>query len=460
MVNTLYLPELREMLAEQNEGELREFCTALHPARTAEFMEGLSADEAWQVLSHADEETRTEIFGYFPHERQVEIIEAEPREQVARLIEELPPDDRVDLLDDVDDEIVDELLPLVDVDDRRDIMRLAAYPEDSAGSVMTTDFAALSESLSVREAIEELSRQMRELETVYYLYIVDDAGRLRGLVSFRQMVSSIVAKPDRKIGELMETDLVSVNVLADQEQVANLVARYDLLAIPVVDDDYRLIGIITHDDVIDVVREEATEDAHRAAAVEPLEESYLRTSLLTLSWKRGVWLMVLFVAALLTAFALRHYESWIAKANFLVLYIPLVISSGGNSGSQSATLIITALTVGDVRLRDWWRIVCRELVMGLLLGGGLGLLGFIAALCLQEQFSLAQALIIPITLLLVVVSGTLTGSVLPLLFKTHRLGPGADEQPVRGRHYRYSRHRDLYERGDGAAAGVAVAAGG
>ena len=342
MINLLYLPELREMLAEADTKGLHEFCTALHPARTAEFMEGLSATEAWQVLQHADPETREEIFSYFDPDKQLEILETQDRTEMAGLVAELASDDRVDLLHEADEGLVAELLPLLSPEDRRDILRLKSYPEGVAGAVMTSDIARLDENLLVREALNELARQAEELETVYYVYVVDDTDHLRGVVSTRQLLSAI-SKPETRLRDLMETDLATVNVMDDQEEVARKVAKFDLLAIPVVDDEFRLLGIITHDDVIDVMREEATEDAHLSAGVQPLDESYLKTPIVTLSRKRGMWLTILFVTALFTAFALRHYEEDTQKVAWLVIFIPLVISAGGNSGTQAATLVITTL---------------------------------------------------------------------------------------------------------------------
>ncbi len=424
--NTLYLPELREMLAARDETGLREFCTALHAARTAEFMEGLSAEEAWAVLQYADVPLRVEIFGFFDEEKQVEIFETTDRAEIAKLIGDLPPDDRVDRLAETDPEVVDELMPLVPVEERRDIQRLSAYPEDTAGAVMTTEFARLSEDLPVGQAVEEIARQAEELETIYYLYIVDDEDHLRGLVSFRQLVSAM-GKPDTVIGQLMERDIVTVDVNDDQEDVARKVARYDLLAIPVVDDEHRMLGIITHDDVIDVVREEAAEDAYRSAAVAPLEEGYLKTRLLSLTWKRGVWLTILFLGAMLTAWALDEYEGLIESIPWLVLFIPLVISTGGNTGNQSATLIITALSIGDITLADWWSVVRREMLMGLLLGGFLGAIGFLCAALVAP--SLLAASVIPITITLVVLCGTLLGALLPLLFSRLGLDPAMMSNP-------------------------------
>jgi magnesium transporter len=209
--------------------------------------------------------------------------------------------------------------------------------------------------------------------------------------------------------------------------MAEKVARFDLLAIPVVDSEHRLLGIITHDDVIDIVREEATEDAHRLSAVDPLQEGYLETHWVTLTWKRGMWLVILFVAALTTAFALKNYEGHLAKVSWLVLFIPLVISSGGNSGSQAATLVITAMTLGDVRLSDWRRVVRRELLMGVCLGGALGLLGYVVAVIVTKL--VFASLVVPLTLLLVIMCGTMIGAMLPMMFQRLGLDPALMSNP-------------------------------
>lgn len=430
MLNTLFLPEIREMLASEDRAGLQEFCTAIHPAATAEFMQGLSATEAWQVLQFTDEQTRIEVFLYLEPDRQVQILEAEDRQGVADLIDKMAPDDRVDLLEDVDQGVVDEILKLLPADARRDILRLSAHPENTAGAVMTTAVAKLPEDISVRNALEALQSQSDDVETIYYLYIVDDSDHLRGLVSTRELISNL-KKPDTILSDIMETELITVDVDDDQEVVAQKVAKYDLLAIPVVDDQHRMLGIITYDDVIDVVLEEAIEDAHRIAGVDPLEESYLRTSLWTLSWKRGVWLAVLFLFALVTAFALREYDQQLDRWSWLVFFIPLIISSGGNSGSQSATLIITALVRGDIQLSDWWIVVRREILSGLILGGFLAGLGLLAAIFLGIPTSDGQAAIfvLPITVVLVVICGTFFGSILPLTFQRLGLDPALMSNP-------------------------------
>ena len=431
MINTLYLPELREMLASDDQTGLREFCEALHPARVAEFMEGLEPEEAWRVLEPSDHDHRVAIFGFLDEAIQVGILESVAPAEVSQLVADLPADDRVDLLNEAGDAVASQMLPLLPQEDRRETLRLREFPEGTAGSVMTTEVARLSASLTVHEALQAISRQAEDSETVYYNYVVDADDHLLGLVSARQLVTHF-GSPDKPISELMQRDVVSVLATDDQEEVADKVADYDFLAIPVVDDHRRLLGIITHDDVLDVMREEATEDAHLAAAIDPLDDGYLETHWATLAWKRGLWLSVLFAAAMLTALALRSYEADFQVVPWLVLFIPLVISSGGNSGSQSATLVITGLTNGDVSLSDWWRVMRRELLMGMCLGLALALVGYFCAVALTRHPlegqgtagatppTMAQVMVVPVTLLLVVVCGTLCGGALPLLFR--RLG--------------------------------------
>jgi len=321
MTNTLYLPELREMLADNNSVELEEFCTALHPARTAEFMEGLTGAEAWAVLMHADPITRGQVFGYFDFEKQLEIIQTSDRVQIGQLIAELPADDRVDILKEVPHETVEQLLPLVPPRERRDIIRLLAYPEGTAGAMMTTSYARLREGMTVRQALDALGREAEDIETIYYVFVLDADEHLRGVVSARQLISA-VGKPTLLIDDLMERAVVSVDIADSQELVAQRVAKYDLHAIPVVDHEHHMLGIITHDDVIDVVAEEATEDAYRMAAIEPMEENYLEAPFADVWKKRSFWLLCLFVAQFLTFTAMTYFESEMKRVFVLSLFVP------------------------------------------------------------------------------------------------------------------------------------------
>lgn len=428
MVNTLLLPELREMLAEGNAQELAEFFSAVNGSRAAEFMEGLTAEETWAALQHAPPDDRAQVFFFLDHAKQVAIVETADREQIVELIEELAADDRVDVLQGVDDEIVADILRRMSVEERRETIKLSSYPEGTAGAVMTTEVAKLDEKFTVIEALAELARQSEDLETIYYLYIVDDRNVLQGLVSTRQLVTAL-SKPNTRLRDLMETELVSALATDDQEEVAEKVARYDLLAIPVVDEQRRLIGIVTHDDVIDVFREEALEDAQRLAGLEPLEQGYLSTSVLSLSWKRGIWLTVLFCASVTTAFILGQYEETLHRDELVWLsaFVPLIISTGGNSGSQSATLIVTAMSAGTVLPRHWKRVFLRELYSGLLLGGFLAAIGMIVGVFQAPTFFAAIA--IPISIVAIVVCATAIGGLLPLLFGKLGLDPAIMSNP-------------------------------
>ncbi|HMO14336.1 MAG TPA: magnesium transporter [Pirellulaceae bacterium] len=429
MINTLYLPEIREALAEGNETELREFVHALHPSRTAEFMEGLTAHEAWEVLKYAELELRAEIFSYFDLDHQIDILTTQDHTDVAELLNELPADDRVDLLSELEEGLTTQILSHFPASDRRATVRLSQYPEGTAGAMMTTEVALVQEQWTVKQTLDELSSRADAFETIYYLFVVDDANRLRGVVSARQLLSAM-RTPSKLIADLMERDVVAVRVSDDQETVAEQVADLDLLAIPVVDDERRMLGIITHDDVIDAVREEAVKDAHRSAAIQPLEESYLRTHLLTLSWKRGMWLSVLFAGAIFTTFLLERFEDQLKTWSWMIAFIPILISSGGNSGNQSATLVITALSSGHVSLGDWARVLWRELKMGLILGLMLGLLGFGLATIVGSVPDIYSALVLPITLIFVVLAGTMIGSTLPLIFKRIGWDPALMSNPL------------------------------
>jgi magnesium transporter len=428
MINTLLLPELREMLAAEDRAGLEDFCAAMHPARAAEFMQGLTPAETWAVLQAAEAAERVEIFEYLDQARQVEILETAAPEETSQVIADMAPDDRVDLLKLVDPAAVERLLPLVPTEERRDINRLSLYPEGTAGSLMTTNVARLSESVTVGDALKEIALQTQNHETIYYIYVVDSENHLRGLITARQLLMHL-GTPDELVTDLMQRDLVTVEATDDQEAVASKVADYNFMAIPVVDHEHHLVGIITHDDVIDVLREEAEEDAYRAGAIAPLEESYLSTPIHTLSWKRGMWLSALLAASFLTVFALKSFNQTLDAVGWLALFLPLIVSCGGNSGGQSATLVITALTSGDLTIKDWWRVLRRELSMGLLLGAWLGSIAYIGALLVVDEPTAGELLVIPITLLLVVTCSTIVGGALPLIFRRLGLDPALMSNP-------------------------------
>jgi magnesium transporter len=401
--------------------------------------EALTADElqdVWPILSRDE---RAEGFQLLPPDEADDFfLSLSTRDQAELLMElrpgarrrwvrMLPPDDAVDLVQELEPEDRAAVTELLDPVTRREVSALLAYEEDEAGGLMSPRFARLRPEQTVDEAIAYLRRQARRrLETLYYVYVLDAEQRLRGVVSFRELFA---APGETLISEVMETELVTVPEHMDQETVSLLLTENDLLAVPVVDSQWRLMGIVTLDDIVDVVQEEATEDIQKAGAVEALDAPYFDVSVPEMVRKRGVWLVVLFIGEMLTTSAMAHYEHDLARAVVLATFVPLLISSGGNTGGQASTLIIRAMALGEVRLRDWWRVMRREFVTGLTLGLLLAAIGFLRIVAWEGMFHeygphyLAVAFTVAASLVGIVLWGTLAGSTLPLLLQRLGLDP-------------------------------------
>ena len=415
LYNSLLQPDLRLMVEEDDDAGLAEFCSALYPGVAAEVMEGLDAQTTWRVLRHGEPLQQAEIFQFLSLPFQVELVDLIDRKELSRIVEEMAPDDRVDLLERMDPEHVESLLPLIAQAERSDIRKLLSYPDDSAGSIMTTEYASLPANITAGEALNRLRVQAPSRETIYYVYITDEGRHLTGFLSLRKLIQT---RPDRMLEEIMRRDVISVRVDDDQEHVANEILRYNFIAIPVVDNQHRLVGIVTHDDAADVIIEEAEEDAQLQAAVEPLEDSYLDTPAMVLARKRGVWLVVLLGAAFLTAWVIDLLIDEDTGRGWIMMFLPLVLASGGNPGNQSATLIIRTLALEEGR-GTFREIARKELVVGLLLGTTLALLSFCVAwlLLVGDPEAMPRAGVVALTVLLVVVMGTVAGAMLPLFFK-------------------------------------------
>ena len=424
MYKQLFLPDLQVMLDESDVDSMKELCQIFHPAVTAEILAELSPEAVWRVLSCSDVSRQAEIFEFIPITQQVALVDVIGRKPLSALIEEMSADDRVDLLSRLDQDHIDSILPLMAQAERSDIRKLLSYPDDSAGSIMTTEYASLPGDITVAEALQRLRQQAPNRETIYYIFILDEGRRLQGVVSLRDL---ILAKPSTLVSAITNREAISVRVDDDQEFVANELARYDFIAIPVVDDQNRLVGIVTHDDVLDVLREEATGDTYRLAAVEPLEDSYMSTPLRTITWKRGIWLVVLLGAAFLTAGVISYFEPVSMRYPWMVLFIPLVLASGGNAGSQSATLVIRAIAVDKMSSTDHLKMSRREMWVALILASSLMLLGFLSAACFV---SVSEASVVASTVFLVVVFGTVTGSLLPLALRKLGMDPALMSNPL------------------------------
>jgi magnesium transporter len=389
--------------------------------------------EGFRLLDPGDAE---EFFNSLSAQDQAELLMALGTPERRLWLRTLAPDDAADVIQAVDDAQRSGLLGLLDEATRREVAALLAYEEDEAGGLMSSRFARVRPDMTVDEAISYLRRQAVasiEPETIYYVYVLDAEQRMLGVISFRDLFS---AQGSRLVREVMDTDVIAVPEDMDQEQVARLFAEHDLLAMPVIDAHGVLKGIVTVDDIVDVVEEEATEDIQKLGGMAALDEPYLRTGFVDLIRKRGGWLMVLFFAQLMTASVLEAYEDRIATATILAIFMPLIISSGGNSGSQAATLVIRAMAVGEVRLRDWWRVVRRELAVGIALGSLLGVLGLVRVAVAHfigsgygDYYGLL-AMIIALSLLSVVVFGTIVGSALPFLLRLVGLDPASASAPL------------------------------
>jgi magnesium transporter len=438
MANPLFGPEIRWMLENDDRVEMETFCETLHPATVAETLEDFEVEDVWRILTSTSIGNQAHIFTYFPLESQVEMVEGTGRNHMARLIEQMPSDDRADLLQQLEPRVAEGLLRLVDEAERRDIAHLVKYPENTAGSLMTTEYAWLPAQITVGEALDRLRLQAPDSETIYYVYVVDERRRLLGVISLRDL---ILAPRQATVSDRMETHIVTIKVTDDVEEVAQEITRYDLLALPVVDEENRLVGIVTYDDVIDVVVEEATEDAHRMGAVDPLEEDYLQAGF-TLIWrKRVLWLAVLFLAEMLTFNAMAYFDDTMRAVTVLAMFVPLCISTGGNSGSQAATLVCRAMATGQVEVGDWFRVFRRELLMGLALGAALGAIALFRTRFLTPTGVLQNpggrqptdiwelTLVVVVAVTSICIWGTLVGSMLPLLFKRLGIDPGIASSP-------------------------------
>ncbi|MGH3055217.1 MAG: magnesium transporter, partial [Gaiellaceae bacterium] len=366
------------------------------------------------------------LLEYLDEDLRTELLEEMSNTQAAALVSAMTPDDRADAIEELTDDRADQILSAIGGDARGETERLLAYDPNTAGGLMTTEFVAVSEDDTVERALERVRSLARagRREAMYAIYATDAQGRLKGVLSLRELLA---APEGTKIADLAWTDVVRVAPSMDREEVARLVSKYDLVAVPVVDDAQRLIGAVTVDDVIDAIVEEQTEDMQKQGAVQPLEVPYLQTSFWSLARKRGGWLILLFVEEMFTGTALRYYQNVLAGAISLVFFVPLIVSSGGNSGSQSATLITRALAVRDVELRDVIHVLLREIGQGLALGAFLGAIGFARALMWGNGYDVAS--VVALTLLAVVLTGTVAGAMLPLLFTRLGFDPAIASSP-------------------------------
>lgn len=431
MRNPLLVPDLRELIRDGEREALRDFFSDHHPAGIAEMIEDMEPEEGDAIFELLEPRLRAEVMSYLDAENQVRIVEKMPPAEAGELLRFMPHDDRADLVNRIDEDHAERILRGMAHAEREDIRRLASYEPGTAGSVMTTDYAVLPPHLTVREALDQLRREAPDRETIYTSYVVDHRRNLVGSVTLLRL---IMARPSSRVEDVMDDNPISVKVDDDQEQVAHTIQQYDLLAVPVVDATGMLVGIVTHDDAMDILREEQTEDILAFGGVaagdpETADESYWSSHITSVVRRRIGWLMLLFVAGTISSFVLKRFE-WVEGVIVgLVPFIPLLIGTGGNAGSQTVGTIIRGLALQEIETTDLFRVLIRELTTGLLLGTLLGTLGFLYAWLWHGQ-SLTFALVIALTLLGICMWANCVGALVPLVARRFGIDPAVVSAPA------------------------------
>jgi len=425
--------ELRELIRQQNWNQLRDRLADLHPSDVAELIIALPRDEEGFVFRVLPRNEAGEVFSYLPPDHQEGLIESLSNEQVRNVLAEMNPDDRTRLLEEMPAEVTRRLLTALSPEDLKSARWLLGYPEDTAGRYMTPRYVTIQPEMTAAEALDHIRRTGKGKETVNVVYIVDQRGRL---VEDIRLSSLVLADPSTKVTDIDDPPLVKMNATDDREEVLKAFEKYDRLALPVTDADGHMLGIITVDDVLDVAEQEATEDIQKLGGMEALDAPYLQVDILSMIKKRAGWLSALFLGEMLTATAMSFFEKEIARAVVLALFVPLIISSGGNSGSQATSLIIRSLALRELRLRDWFRVFRREILSGLALGSLLGFIGFVR-IVLWEKLGITEygihymlvALTVWASLVGVVMFGTLAGSMLPFILRKLGFDPATASAP-------------------------------
>lgn len=432
-LGVLMAPDILDLLEENPEAIPAE-TEELHARDVADIAQALPRELVAPFLSALPVERAADVLEYIDEELRAEILETMNVRQAAELVTEMTPDDRADTLESLEQESADEILQEIPAAERAETEKLLGYEPDTAGGLMTTEFVSVSQDTPVEEALGAVRRIARSerVEAMNTIYTTDARGRLQGVLSLRELLA---APEGAKVADVAWQEVQTVPVTADREQVARVTREYDLVAVPVVDDNGVIQGVVTVDDVIDALVEEHTEDVQRFGGMEALEMPYTQIGFFQMIGKRAPWLAALFLSEMLTTTAMGHFQGELEKAVVLALFVPLIISSGGNSGSQATSLIIRSLALGEIKLRDWWKIVLRELPSGLMLGAILGILG-IARILLWQNLGLANyphpnllALTVGLALVGVVTFGSLAGSMLPFILQKLGFDPASASAP-------------------------------
>jgi magnesium transporter len=423
---------LDESLRSRDFAGLREAVDNLPPSDVANLIGELPGEQQVPIFRVLPRKTAAATFEYLPLEKQEELLRSLGQEDVAAILNDMSPDDRTMLLEELPAAATRQLLSLLDEQERAVALNLLGYPEDSVGRLMTPHYIAVGPDWTVQRVLDYIRLHGQDSETLNLIYVVDGRGILIDDIRMRRF---LLSDPERRVTDLMDGVFTALKATDDRETAVNVFRKADLAALPVTDSDGVLIGIVTSDDILDVAEERATEDIQMFGGSEALDEPYMKIAFFRMARKRAGWLVLLFLGEMLTATAMGFFEKEIERAVVLALFVPLIISSGGNSGSQAATLVIRALALGEVTLRDWWRIMRREVFSGLALGSILGSIGFLR-IAIWSLFSdlygphwLLVAITVGVALIGIVLWGTLAGSMLPLILCRFGFDPAASSAP-------------------------------
>ncbi|HQI40011.1 MAG: magnesium transporter [Ignavibacteriales bacterium UTCHB2] len=432
MLSRLLQPEIQSLIEERQLSILKEILVEWTPADIAELLVDLPEKDRVIIFRLLSKELAADTFEYMDFDTQMDLLKLMGKEESAVILNEMDPDDRTWLFEELPASAAKQLLQLLSPDERKIAVQLLGYPENSVGRLMTPDYIAVKPSYTIQETLDHIREHGQNKETLNIIYVVDDKGKLIDDIKIKDF---LLAPLDQTVSDLMTENFVALHVFDDQETAVEAFKKYDRVALPVIDKAGILIGIVTVDDVFDIAEEEATEDMHKQAAMEALDEPYSSIPLLEMIKKRAGWLAVLFLGEMFTASAMAFFEDEIAKAVILAMFVPLIISSGGNSGSQAATLVVRAMALGEVTLKDWFFVIKRELITGLTLGSILAIIGFMRIFVWQMASHIYGdhwfyvALTVSTSLVGVVMWGTITGSMLPFILKKLGFDPASSSAP-------------------------------
>lgn len=432
MLTQLLKPEIQSLIKEKQFNVLKEVLVEWPPADIAELIVDLDETERVIIFRLLSRELAADVFEYLDVDTQMELLKAMGKEETAAILNEMDPDDRTALFEEIPAQALQQLLSLLSSEEKKVATTLLGYPENSIGRLMTPDYLAVRENWTFQEVLDYIRKNGKGKETLNVVFVTDEKSKLLGSIDIRDI---LLADPFQKVNEVYDENIVSLNVYDDQEKAVSVLQKYDEIALPVVDNNGVLLGIVTVDDIMDVAEEETTEDIQKQAAVQALEEPYSEIPIFKLIKKRAGWLAMLFIGEMFTASAMAVFEEEIARAVVLALFVPLIISSGGNSGSQAATLVVRAMALGEITLKDWFRILRREILAGLSLGIILGSIGFVRIFVWQEishiygEHWFLVAMTVFLSLIGVVLWGSVMGSMLPFILRRLGFDPASSSAP-------------------------------